>query len=161
MPHERLRSPPIALPERVGLVQMSEHLGDSRGEVRMRQLLPLRAGDKILDRLQVPTNRTVVDERERGALDQIHTPVLYWRRCNIGCVHYPGMFGVCPTIGSGIVSTNYDELAVRAERGYLTVKPGTVRRGTKAAADAQRLVMEATGATNADDLIAFVVRCVG
>ena len=71
------------------------------------------------------------------------------------------MFGVCPTIGSGIVSTNYDELAVRAERGYLTVKPGTVRRGTKAAADAQRLVMEATGATNADDLIAFVVRCVG
>ncbi|WP_172797096.1 hypothetical protein [Devriesea agamarum] len=55
------------------------------------------------------------------------------------------------------MSTIYDELAARAERGDLTVKPGTARRGTEAAVEAQRLLMEATGVTNADDLTAFVV----
>lgn len=52
------------------------------------------------------------------------------------------------------MSINYDELAARAERGDLTVKPGTVRQGTDAAAEAQRLLMEATGAKSADALIA-------
>jgi hypothetical protein len=54
------------------------------------------------------------------------------------------------------VSTNYDELAEHAERGDLTVKPGTVRRGSEAAAEAQRLLMEATGATNIDELTGIV-----
>lgn len=49
------------------------------------------------------------------------------------------------------MSTKYDDLAARAERGELTVKPGTVRRGADAAAEAQRLLMEATGATTAGD----------
>ncbi|MBM7796718.1 ribbon-helix-helix protein, CopG family [Pseudoglutamicibacter cumminsii] len=50
------------------------------------------------------------------------------------------------------MNTNYDKLAERAERGELSVKPGTVRRGPKAAEAAQRLLMEATGATSADEL---------
>ena len=50
------------------------------------------------------------------------------------------------------MNTNYDKLAERAERGELSVKPGTVRRGPKAAEEAQRLLMEATGATSADEL---------
>ncbi|WP_417556553.1 hypothetical protein [Microbacterium sp.] len=56
------------------------------------------------------------------------------------------------------MSTNYDELAARAERGDLTVKPGPVRRGTEAATEAQRLLMEATGTTNADELAALAIR---
>ncbi|RGE21584.1 hypothetical protein [Leucobacter sp. wl10] len=50
------------------------------------------------------------------------------------------------------MSTDHDELAARAERGDLTVKPGTVRRGAEGTAEAQRLLTEATGATNADEL---------
>lgn len=50
------------------------------------------------------------------------------------------------------MNINYDKLAERAERGELSVKPGTVRRGPKAAEEAQRLLMEATGATSADEL---------
>lgn len=50
------------------------------------------------------------------------------------------------------MSTNYDELAARAERGDLSVKPGTVRRGADAAAEAQRSLIDATGATNMDEL---------
>ena len=50
------------------------------------------------------------------------------------------------------MSTNYDELAARAERGELAIKPGTVRRGAGAAAEAQRLLMEATGATSIEDM---------
>ena len=50
------------------------------------------------------------------------------------------------------MTTDYDELAARAERGDLKVKPGTVRRGPEAAAEAQRLLMESTGATSAADL---------
>lgn len=50
------------------------------------------------------------------------------------------------------MSPNYDELAERAERGDLKVKPGTVRRGADAAAEAQRSLIEATGATSLDEL---------
>jgi hypothetical protein len=50
------------------------------------------------------------------------------------------------------MSTNYDELAARAERGDLAVKPGTVRRGASAAAEAQRLLMEATGTISVEDM---------
>lgn len=49
------------------------------------------------------------------------------------------------------MSTKYDDLAARAERGELTLKPGTVRRGADAAAEAQRLLMEVTGTTTAGD----------
>lgn len=59
------------------------------------------------------------------------------------------------------MSTDYDELAARAERGDLTVKPGTVRRGAESAAEARRLLMEATGATSADELTAIVIGGVG
>ena len=55
------------------------------------------------------------------------------------------------------MSTNYDELAARAERGELSVKPGTVRRGSEAAAEAQRSLMEAAGATSADELTRIVL----
>lgn len=50
------------------------------------------------------------------------------------------------------MSTNYDELATRAERGELAIKPRTVRRGADAAAEAQRSLMEATGALNVEDM---------
>lgn len=50
------------------------------------------------------------------------------------------------------MSTNYNELARRAERGELTVKKGTVRRGAPASAEAQRLLMEATGAASVEDM---------
>lgn len=55
------------------------------------------------------------------------------------------------------MSTDYDELAARAERSDLKVKPGTVRRGPEAAAGAQRLLMEATGATSADEQTQLVL----
>lgn len=50
------------------------------------------------------------------------------------------------------MSINYDELAARAERGELKAKPGTARRGPEVAADAQRLLMEAAGATSFEEL---------
>lgn len=50
------------------------------------------------------------------------------------------------------MSTNYDNLAARAEHGELAVKPGTARRGPDAAAEAQRLLMEATGTTSVEDM---------
>lgn len=55
------------------------------------------------------------------------------------------------------MSTKYEELAARAERGDLKVKPGTVRRGADAAAEAQRSLMEAAGATNVDELTRIVL----
>lgn len=55
------------------------------------------------------------------------------------------------------MSTNYDNLAERAERGELTVKPGTVRRGPAAAAEAQRSLLEAAGATSVDELTRIAV----
>jgi len=46
------------------------------------------------------------------------------------------------------MTNNYDKLATRAERGELKAKPGTARSGPSAAADARRLLMEATRATS-------------
>lgn len=56
------------------------------------------------------------------------------------------------------MSTSYDELSARAERGDLIVKPDTLSQGPEAADTAQRLLMEATGATSADELTALVAR---
>ncbi|MFV0434313.1 MAG: hypothetical protein ACK5LO_10065 [Leucobacter sp.] len=51
-----------------------------------------------------------------------------------------------------------DDLAARAERGELRVKPGGINlRGDAAAAEAQRLLMEATGATSVDELTGIVL----
>lgn len=41
----------------------------------------------------------------------------------------------------------YDELAARAERGELSIKAGTLRRGPAARDETHRALMEATGAT--------------
>lgn len=49
-------------------------------------------------------------------------------------------------------TTDYDDLAERAERGELTIKPGTIRRGVAAAAEAQRLLMDASGTDTLDDM---------
>lgn len=93
-----------------------------------------------------------------GYLTQDRRTDLLLSDVQIGYVHYSCLFSVCPTKGSGTMSTNYDELTARAECGDLKMKPGTVRRGTEAAAEAQRLLMEATGATTADELTALVAR---
>lgn len=50
------------------------------------------------------------------------------------------------------MSTNYNELAARAERGELAVKPGTVRRGAAASEQAQRRLMQATGTASAAEM---------
>lgn len=50
------------------------------------------------------------------------------------------------------MNTNYDELAARAERGELSVKPGTACRGSEAASEAQRSLIEATGAMSTDEM---------
>ncbi len=55
------------------------------------------------------------------------------------------------------MSTNYEKLAARAERGDFKVKPGTVRRGSEATAEAQRSLIEATGATSVDELTRIVL----
>lgn len=52
------------------------------------------------------------------------------------------------------MSINCDDLSAR---GDLTVKSGTVRRGSEAAAEAQRLLAEATGATSFEDLTRLVL----
>lgn len=51
------------------------------------------------------------------------------------------------------MSTDYDDLAARAERGELTAKPGTVLRGDAARADARNALMEATGADTLQDAV--------
>ncbi|MGZ0069845.1 ribbon-helix-helix protein, CopG family [Microbacterium arborescens] len=51
-----------------------------------------------------------------------------------------------------MTTSNYDELAERAERGELSVKPGTVRRGSAAADEARRALLEAAGASTVDEL---------
>lgn len=43
------------------------------------------------------------------------------------------------------MSTNYDELAARAERGELLAKPGTVRRGPELADEAKQMLAEVIG----------------
>lgn len=50
------------------------------------------------------------------------------------------------------MSKSYDDLAARAEQGELRVKPGTVRKGREAAIEAQRLLLDATGATSPEEL---------
>ncbi len=55
------------------------------------------------------------------------------------------------------MSTNYDELAARAERGELKVKPGTVRRGSEAAAEARHSLTNATGATSLEEITRITV----
>lgn len=55
-----------------------------------------------------------------------------------------------------MMSTDYDELAARAERGELTAKPGTVHRGAKAAAEAQRLLLDATSETGVNEVTTLV-----
>lgn len=55
------------------------------------------------------------------------------------------------------MSTDYDELAARAGRGELSVKPGTVLRGAAAASEAQRDLMEATGTASLDELTRVVL----
>lgn len=47
--------------------------------------------------------------------------------------------------------SDYDELARRAERGDLAVKPESVRRGTEAAEAARHALMEATGTTTIEE----------
>lgn len=46
-----------------------------------------------------------------------------------------------------------DELAARAERGQLIVKPGTIRRGAVAAAEARSALMAATGAATPQEAV--------
>ena len=53
--------------------------------------------------------------------------------------------------------TDYDDLAARAERGELHVKPGTVLRGAAAADEGRRALMDATGATDPDELTRIVL----
>ena len=55
------------------------------------------------------------------------------------------------------MNTGYEKLADRAERGELRVKPGSVRRGSEAADEAQRLLMDAAGAVSVDDLTRIVL----
>lgn len=56
------------------------------------------------------------------------------------------------------MNSKYDELARRAERGELAVKPGTVRRGDTAAhEEIQHLVMDATGASTVGEAITIAV----
>lgn len=46
-----------------------------------------------------------------------------------------------------------DELAARAERGELAVKPGTIRRGDAAAIEARNALMAATGAATPQEAV--------
>ncbi|MGA0566417.1 hypothetical protein ACO2Q7_03715 [Rathayibacter sp. KR2-224] len=41
-----------------------------------------------------------------------------------------------------MTTDKYDELAPRAERGELTLQPGSIRRGAEVGADAQRALIE-------------------
>lgn len=56
-----------------------------------------------------------------------------------------------------MTTDKYEELAARAERGDLAVKPGTVRRGKSARADARSALMKATGATSPEDAVHLAV----
>jgi len=51
----------------------------------------------------------------------------------------------------------YEELAARAERGELTVKPGTVRRGEGAREDVMKALLNATGASTPPDAVRLAV----
>ena len=52
---------------------------------------------------------------------------------------------------------DYEALADAAERGELTPDPATVRRGPAAAAEGRRMLMEATGTTDLDELTRLAV----
>lgn len=51
------------------------------------------------------------------------------------------------------MSTNYDELAARAERGELKVVPGTERHGAEAMQQAREELLAASGATSPEEFI--------
>ncbi|MGC0273463.1 ribbon-helix-helix protein, CopG family [Pseudactinotalea sp. Z1739] len=55
------------------------------------------------------------------------------------------------------MTDKYDDLAAGAERGDLTVKLGTVRRGEAAAAAARSALMDATGATTEQEVVQIAV----
>lgn len=55
------------------------------------------------------------------------------------------------------MSTDYNALANQAERGVLTVKPGTVRRGPDSRAESQRLLMAATDASTVEEVARVAV----
>jgi hypothetical protein len=56
------------------------------------------------------------------------------------------------------MSTSYEALAARAERGELAVKPGTARRGEAAAHDEIRgLLIQATGASTVQEAATIAV----
>lgn len=56
------------------------------------------------------------------------------------------------------MSSYDDDLAARAERGELHVKPGGINlRGDAAANEARRLLMEATGATTPEEVVQIAV----
>lgn len=50
------------------------------------------------------------------------------------------------------MSMNYEDLAARAERGELIIKPGSIRRGPEVAEHAQKLLLEVTGAATVEEL---------
>lgn len=51
---------------------------------------------------------------------------------------------------------DYQALAAAAERGELTPDPSTIRRGPDASAEARRMLMEASGATDMEELTRLV-----
>ncbi|MDO5618806.1 ribbon-helix-helix protein, CopG family [Kocuria sp.] len=51
--------------------------------------------------------------------------------------------------------TDYDDLADQAERGQLSTKPGTIRRGSAAAAEARKALLEAADAATIEELSAI------
>lgn len=51
---------------------------------------------------------------------------------------------------------DYEALAAAAERGELTPIPSTIRRGPDAATEARRMLMEASGAADMEELTRLV-----
>ncbi|MBW0254418.1 MULTISPECIES: ribbon-helix-helix protein, CopG family [unclassified Cellulomonas] len=49
--------------------------------------------------------------------------------------------------------SEYDELADRAQRGEMTSKPGTARRGPSAAEAGRQMLMQATGQNDPDEAV--------
>ncbi|GAA1678253.1 hypothetical protein GCM10010977_29860 [Citricoccus zhacaiensis] len=56
-----------------------------------------------------------------------------------------------------MTADTYEELAGRAARGDLTVKPGTIRRGEDARPDARHALVEATGAASPQEAVRLAV----
>lgn len=55
------------------------------------------------------------------------------------------------------MSNDYDKLAARAERGDLSAKPGTVRRGEESRNEARKAFLNATRANNLDEANALIL----